>query len=260
MHRGVYALGHTALPELARETAAVLACGESAVLSHHSAAAVWGLRPSRTDVDVDVTVVGRNCGVKHGIRLHRVQSLVAADVRRHESIPISSPARALLEVASDLSRRELERALDEGLVRGVLTRGAVRAMLTRNRRRRGSARLAALLSSGAATTITRSEAEERFLTLVRKGCLPQPEVNVRLGRYVADFLWRAERLVVETDGFAFHGDRGAFERDRRRDAELTAAGFTVLRFTWHQLLAEREVILVRLGQLMPATPRARGGG
>ncbi|MGI8902939.1 MAG: DUF559 domain-containing protein [Solirubrobacteraceae bacterium] len=67
-------------------------------------------------------------------------------------------------------------------------------------------------------------------------------------------------MVVETDGFAFHGDRGAFERDRHRDVELTAAGFTVLRFTWRQLLHEREVILVRLGQVMSVTCRVRTEG
>ncbi|MDQ2760713.1 MAG: DUF559 domain-containing protein [Actinomycetota bacterium] len=258
VHRGVYAVGHTALPELALQMAAVLACGDRALLSHHSAASVWNLRAPMPEAEVDVTVVGRNCGCKKGIRIHRVQSFAPADMRRHQGIPISSPARALLEVAPSLSDRELERALDGALVRRLVTRDGIRAVLARNPRRRGSVRLAALAlaGAGATTTMTRSEAEERFLALVRKACLPPPEVNARLGRYEADFLWRAERLVVEIDGFAFHGDRGASERDRRRDAELAAARFTVLRFTWRQHVSERELILVRLGQVMATIPRA----
>ena len=110
------------------------------------------------------------------------------------------------------------------------------AELDQHRGRRGIGRLRKLLEADGPTTITRSEAEERFLALVRAAGLPAPEVNVRILGYEVDFLWRDEGLVVEVDGFQFHSTRAAFERDRERDAELQAAGLRVLRVTWHQVV------------------------
>jgi very-short-patch-repair endonuclease len=103
--------------------------------------------------------------------------------------------------------------------------------------------------------MTRSEAERRLLALVRAARLPQPETNVRLGRYEVDMLWRRQRLVVEVDGFAYHGSRRAFERDRRRDADLTQAGYRVVRFTWRQITQEPEAVVARLAALIAAARR-----
>jgi len=105
--------------------------------------------------------------------------------------------------------------------------------------------------------MTRSGAEERFLDLVRRGRLPQPETNVVVRGHEVDFLWRAERLVVEVDGFAFHASRRSFESDRRRDAELAAAGWRVVRVTWRQVVDEPHATLVCVAQaLARATPVA----
>ena len=104
-----------ALPPLAVELAAVLACGDSALLSHHSAAATWGFRPSfNGDVHVTVDRQRRRPRTRHGIRVHRVSELDPRDVRRFQGIPITSPARALLEIAPDLSDRQLERGARRG--------------------------------------------------------------------------------------------------------------------------------------------------
>jgi very-short-patch-repair endonuclease len=247
VHRGVYAAAHLALAPLAKQLAAVLACGEAAFLSHHSAAAVWGFEPSAQG-ETEVTMVGRDVARRReGIRVHRVVAIDRRDVCRHHNIPITSPARTLLGIAPDLTGRELERAFDDGLVRRVFTRQAVIPLLARSPRRPGAGRLADLASvRDRKTTVTRSEAEERFLALVRRARLPEPEVNVRIDRYVADFLWRDQRLIVEVDGYAFRSRRRAFERDHERDLVLTAAGFDVLRFTRRQLIEEPELVLARL--------------
>jgi very-short-patch-repair endonuclease len=251
IHRGVYALAHLALAPLARPLAAVLACGEAAFLSHHSAAAVWGFEPD-AESETDVTVVGRDAARRRkGICVHRVAAIDQRDVCRHHNIPITSAVRSLLDIAPDLSDRELERAFDDGLVRRLFSRQAAIALLARSPHRPSGARLAELARvHDRALTVTRSDAEERFLTLVRRARLSEPEVNVRVGRYIADFLWRDQRLIVEVDGYAFHSSRRSFERDHERDLVLKAAGFDVLRFTRRQIVEEPELVIARLAQAL----------
>jgi very-short-patch-repair endonuclease len=112
--------------------------------------------------------------------------------------------------------------------------------------RRGLAPLRRVFDHLHGPTLTRSEAEERLLALVRAARLPPPELNVRVRGHEVDLLWREARLVVEVDGYAYHSGRAAFERDRLRDAELQAKGFTVMRVTWKQIVSEPEALLVRL--------------
>ena len=254
--RAVYTMACGELPPLAREQAALLACGDGAFLSHHTAAALWGLRQPQP-AQIDVSVPGRSCGSRDGLRVHRVSELHARDVRRLEGLPISSPARALLELAPELTTRELERALDEVVIRKLATPNAVKAVLARYPARRGCARLTALIDDPRGTTMTRSEAEERFLALVRKAQLPAPVANVRIGRHEVDFVWPSERVIVEIDGYRFHSGRRAFESDHARDAELIAAGWTVLRFTWRAVVDKPETVLVRVAQALTRAAAAR---
>jgi very-short-patch-repair endonuclease len=149
--------------------------------------------------------------------------------------------RTLLDLAELLSRRELERAFDQAEVLRVLDAAAVEALLVRSGGRRGAVVLRALLAGhDAGGTLTRSELEERFLAICRSSRIRLPEVNALIdaprGALQVDFAWRAERLVVETDGHATHGTRLAFERDRRRDQRLALAGWRVVRFTWSQVI------------------------
>jgi very-short-patch-repair endonuclease len=139
----------------------------------------------------------------------------------------------LAEMGSD---RELERATHEAITRRLINARRLLADTERYRGRRGIGRLKKLLEGADPPTLTRSEAEERFLALVRAAGLPAPEVNVRVHGHEVDFLWREQRLIVEVDGFQFHSARAAFERDRGRDAELQAAGMRVLRVTWRQVV------------------------
>lgn len=249
-HRGVYSLvDDRALPPLAREQAAVLACGADAYLSHHSAAAVWGIRPTRVG-PIDVTVVGRQLHQRNGIRTHSVKSLERPDIRTFQGIPITSPARTLADIAHDLSDRELERAFDEAIAQGLFSMSALRATVAACSGRPGAARLRALAQADRNRTVTRSEAEELFLALIRRAGLPEPEVNVRIGRWEADFFWRHERLVVEIDGHAYHSARTARERDHRKDAELQAVNCFVLRISARRLRNEPEVVLVEIASAL----------
>jgi len=247
-HRSIYSMVPFAvLPPLAIELAAVLACGDSALLSHHSAAAAWGFRPS-VDGDVHLTVVGKETGRRRpGIKVHRVSELDPRDVRRYQNIPITSPARALLEIAPDLTDRQLERALDEALIKRLITHAAINAVLAAYPNRRGAGRLRILADPGRPTTETRSDGEEALLAALRKANIRAPEVNGRVGRYIADFVWRKERVIVELDGYDYHRGRAAFERDHERDAEHLRLGFLVIRVTGRQLARELEALLVQIG-------------
>ena len=98
--------------------------------------------------------------------------------------------------------------------------------------------------------LTRSEAEERLLALIRAAGLRPPQTNARLGRFEVDFLWRAHRVIIEVDGYAYHADRITFEADRRRDAELAAAGFTVIRVTWRQIVDRPAETIARIAQAL----------
>jgi very-short-patch-repair endonuclease len=256
IYRGVYAVVPLAvLPPFAREQAAVLTCGDDTFVSHQSAAAIWGIAPLRAD-DVHVTVVRRQAGrSRDGIRIHRVDALLPRDRRVRDGIPVTSPARTILDLASELAPREVERALDEAIVQRLMTLAALRAVLVQYPARRGCSTLRELIDEGRTTTITRSEAEERMLALVRKAGLPPPEVNAKLGRYTIDFLWRRERVVVEVDGHRYHSNRYALERDHARDAELQARGYLVIRITWRELCNSPELVLARIAQALALRAR-----
>ena len=276
VHRGVYRVGPLIAPN-AREMAAVLACGPGAVLSHWSAAELWRiLQPLRALVgaqhahsgagkvagsatrevestatrEVDITArVGyrRN---RPGIRVHNRTSVGRDETTMTCAIPITTPARTLLDLATIATHRELERATAEALALRLTTKTEIAKLAARHHRRHGAARLKKLVEGSATPALTRSEAEERLLALVRKGCLGKPETNARVAGYEVDVLWRAERLIMEVDGQSFHTSNRSFERDRRRDADLVARGFRVVRVTWHQIVNEPESLLVRLAQAL----------
>jgi very-short-patch-repair endonuclease len=220
------------------------------VLSHKSAARLWKLLPDTDDrapVDVSVTRGDPHRGAD--IRVHRI-AFKKGDVTRLGSIPVTSVKRTLLDLASVLAGRELERVLAQAERMNLIQQRDLRALRTRNAGRRGAQLLRTLLGSEGGPALTRSEAEQRFLALVRKGQLPAPETNVRVCGYEVDFFWRRERLVIEVDGFAFHSSARTFESDRRRDSSLAASGIGVVRVTWKQVVNEPEALLVRLAQTL----------
>jgi very-short-patch-repair endonuclease len=235
LHRGVYAVGHLVLRREAHWLAAVLACGDGAVLSHAAAAAHWGLRPSAA-TRVDVTVRGTGGRKRPGLRVHRHATLLAAEITRHEGIPVTTPARTLLDLAASLPRRAVERALDQSAVLRLFDFTALCAAAEAHRGRPGAPLLSAVLEQhSVGSTLTRSELEERFLRFCAERGIVSPRVNATVAGLEVDFYWPRPKLVVEVDGWAFHRTRAAFERDRRRDTRLAAAGIRVLRLTDRQL-------------------------
>jgi very-short-patch-repair endonuclease len=258
IRRGVYLVGHSVPPRLAHETAALLSCGSGAVLSHRTAGRMSCLvaRPGGLG-EIDVSIPGRDPGRKPGICVHRVRALDERDVRRFEGLPITAPARTLLDLAGVASTREIERAIEEAEVRRLVRRHELTALLTRSGQTRGTAVLRRLLAADRAPALTRSEAEERLLALVKAAQLTPPEVNIRLGRHEVDFLWREEGLVVEADGFRFHSSRLAFERDRLRDAELQSHGWRVIRVTWRQIAHQPEAVVARIATALTTRSRVR---
>lgn len=242
IHRGVYLVGPIEGP-LTRHAAALLACGPGAVLSHRTAAALWGLPV--TPRAIEVTVVGRGGRVRRpGITVHRPNELAAADVRTRERLPLTSPAACLLETAPLVTPRDLARITEEAERRQLVTRAEIEQRLAPGKR--GAAKLRTVLARYDTPSLTRSEAEARMLGLIRAAGLPRPVTNARVMTYEVDLLWPRERVVVEVDGFAFHATRPSWERDRARDAHLHASGYLVLRFTWREITQERETVIARL--------------
>ena len=227
LHRSVYAVGHTRLSFEGRCMAAALAMGERAVVSHRSAAALWGMLKPHSG-PIDVTIAGDGGRRKRrGITIHRSCSLIAGFVTRRQGIAVTRPKRTLRDLHRTspqlIFRRAVRRALDLRLIAS---------------------------DDLEPDELTRSELERLFLALCRRHRLPQPEVNARIGAYEVDFLWHDRGLIVETDGFRHHGDRTAFERDRARDACLQRLGFRVLRFTHRQLSHDRSAVVAALHPLL----------
>lgn len=262
LYQGVYAVGHSALTPDGWKMAAVLACGPGAVLSHRSAAALWGLREDRRSV-IDVTAPNRRGRIPKGIVAHRDGFLTPADRTELNGIPCTSVSRTLLDLAGSMPMREVRKIVAEAEVLRVLDPVAMRKLIRRSRGRRGVARLRLLLDElDPETRRTRSELERMFLRMCTRAGLPRPEVNVFLSveghRLEVDFLWRDAGLIVETDGQRYHDTGSAFESDRRREQSLQLAGWQVSRCTWAHVVHEPRDLAARIqGLLAQATLRRR---
>jgi very-short-patch-repair endonuclease len=202
------------------------------------------------DGEVDVTLIGRDAAPRPEVSAYRVPSLDARDVGVRRGIPVTAPARTVIDLAAQSDGGLVSRAIAEAQVLRLFTERELDQALERSPNRAGSAFVRKATTTGRVTALTRSEAERRLLQLIDQSRLPRPETNARLLGYEVDLLWRRERLVVEVDGHAFHGHRAAFERDRARDQELVAAGYRVIRVTWRQLEHEPLVVVARIAQAL----------
>ena len=250
LYRGVYLVGHSLPVASAREQGAALACGESAVLSHRSAARLWRL-PVREPAEVEITVAGRDVR-QRGIRIYRVAHLDPRDIRRQKGLPLTAPARTLLDLAAVIPRQTLEQAVAEALARRLTSMSALRDALERAPRRHGARALRELLDRRAAPAWTRSDAERLMLAIIRREHLPEPATNIQLEQWNVDFLWRDQGLVVEVDSYGFHSSPAAFERDRRKDLDLDDSDLRVRWVTFQQLRDEPEQTVRRLRRWLAA--------
>ena len=247
LHRGVYAVGHVDLSLEGRFLAAVKACGPGAVLSHYSAAALWGF-VEWDDRFPEVTVLGTSTRSHRGVRVHRTSLLERSDIFRHRGIAMTSPAWTLMDLASALDYRRLRRATRQAQSLRRVSIPQLVDILGRLGARRGSRNLARIVATGPAPT--RSELEDAVLDLMLRGGLAHPQVNeaLRLSgrRVVPDFRWPEQRLVIEADGAAWHDNKLAREDDAERQALLEAHGDRVLRVTWDQAIARPGQTLARI--------------
>jgi very-short-patch-repair endonuclease len=243
--------------------AAVLACGEAAVLSHEAAGELWKIRQSRENVSgmrsIEVAVsVERGARTRTGLTVHRLSTLRSSEITARAGIPVTTPARTILDLASRLPGRQLERAIDEAERLRLCTEDGLDEIARAHFGRAGAGALGALLREHrAGSTATRNDFEERFLALCRSRHLPQPEVNVPLLDYVVDFIWPDAKLVVEVDGRATHETRRAFQEDRDRDGRLAVAGYRVLRFTWWDVTRRPAVVADRVRRILSSLPFRR---
>jgi hypothetical protein len=246
LYRAVYAVGHPAVPMQGRLLAAVKSVGKDAVLSHFSAAALWGF----LDWDgrfPEVTVPRTGVAARDNIRVHRTARLEPEDFLRHEGIPVTSPARTLVDLAAVVSEKLLRTALWRGLAGRRLSTRQLVAAKRRLGPRRGSAKLDRVLASAAPT---RSELEDVVLDFIVDAGFAQPDVNKPLllagRRVIPDFRWPEQRVVVEADSRKWHDNPIARKDDAERQALLEAAGEHVVRITWRQAVAKPSETAARL--------------
>jgi very-short-patch-repair endonuclease len=213
VHRGVYAVGHAGASPEAKWMAAVLTCGNGAVLSHVSAAALWKLLPDYRPGVVHISIPGDGGRQRRSnIRLHRSSTLGPTCMTRCHGIPVTTPARTVADLRRIVSAEQLRRAIRQAEILGLGT------------------------GLDVPREPTRSELEHRFLLLCRRYRIPTPAVNVRIGPLLVDFVWPGHRLIVETDGYRFHRGRIAFEEDRARDLQLRELGYNVVRLSYRQVV------------------------
>ena len=247
LHRGVYAVGHEALRREGAWMAATLVA-ETAVLSHRSAAALWGIRAgdgTRTEITVPRALKRRDRLEIHGA------GLPADEVTVERRIPVTTPARTLLDLAAVLSPQHLERAATEAEIRRLGSPTSLADLVARYPGRPGTPAIKRLLERrDIGRNITKQELELRFLAFLDTHGLPRPYVNARVHGKEVDGLWPDQHLIVELDGFATHGTRTAFETDRARDRALLVAGHRVVRVTWRQLTEEHDAIAMQLRTLL----------
>jgi hypothetical protein len=233
--RGVYAVGHRHVGPEGLLWAAVLACGPGAVVSHVSAAAAWDMLASAArTVDVTVGLGGRKR--RRGLRLHRTRALADDEVTTLRGLPITTPARTLLDLgATGLNAERLAAALDRAELIHRLDFAQLHELLARHRGRPGTRSLKAQLERYRGSVDVRSHLERLIYQLCDDHGLPHPWSNISIEGKVRDFYWPRCRLVVEADSYAWHRSPSALNEDRERDVELTLAGYHVLRFTYEQV-------------------------
>ena len=253
IHRGVYAVGHSALTRRSHWIAAVLASGPDAVLSHGTAAALWGIRNGGSG-RVDI-VVPRSSPSTKAIRKHNVR-LPADEVTVHEGIPVTSAARAVLDLAAEKGAAAAESALREMEYLGIYGPVSLPSLLERHPRHRGTPIVAGCLDrlKDDPGGRIRSPLEELFLPFLDTHRILRPRLNAWLTvgheRFQVDCLWPDARLIGELDGFKSHGTKRSFRKDRRRDRRLGARGFHVVRITEDQVLGEPSELAADLHTLL----------
>lgn len=250
--RGIYVVGRPELTRRGRWIAATLACGPKAVLSHRSAAALWGIGVERKEL-IEVSLRVLSARERPGIKVYRRPRLEERDVTAFSQIPVTGVVRTMIDCSIELDPAAIERMVNEADARRLIRLDALRAELESRPGQWGVGKLRDLIDQRT-FRLTDSELERRFLTLVESAGLPLPETGRWVNGFKVDFFWPDLGLVVETDGLTYHRTPAQQMRDRVRDQTHTSAGTAHLRFTHSQVRHEPEYVL---GMLV-ATARGRG--
>ena len=250
IHRGVYAVGHPALAPDGLRMAAVLACGPGAALSHVSAGALLQVRESISAL-LDVTARTRRS--RPGLRVHRA-ALDPRDTGTVRGIPVTAPARTLIDLADVLERQAVIRAFEEAIRLRLLTAEDLQEALQRHPGRRAIPLLTAQVERHLpGIHRTRSELERAFVRLIAEhDVIPAPQINGHVAGYEVDALWPTHRLAVELDGLEFHRTRAAMRRDYDKALALTRAGLHVVRLDWEQVTVQAGATAATLRGLLSA--------
>jgi Transcriptional regulator, AbiEi antitoxin len=247
VHKGVYAVGHRQHTAIALAMAAVLACGDRAVLSHDSAAALWGVRKWPTLPEVTAPYDRR----RTGIRTHRTQTLITKDVRRHRNIRVTSPSRTILDIQDRLTDKQLTRAINELRLQEHLKAAELDRLLS------NSTRIRNLIDPNQKPT--RSGKEDDFVAFCQRYGLPTPTINTTLFGHEVDALFPAEKVIVEIDHWDTHKSRASFESDRERDATAAEHGYLTIRVTTARLAATPTREAARLHRILESRRGHHGG-
>lgn len=245
-HRGVYCVGFADTSQIGLFMAAVLACGPRAVLSHRCAAILLGLLKGLAPRMVDVTVGGRSCRSRDGIRIHLPRHLTRADVTTVDGIPCTTAARTLVDLAAEASEHEREEAFDQARRLRLVPPRALEHQLELPR---PGVRAIRGLHQGPDLRFRFERDFRRFLIAEHypparfNECIATP-----LGKPMVDVVWFEHRFALELDSRAYHDGSSAFETDRERDIALELAGFAVQRVTWRMFTDRREVVRALLDQ------------
>lgn len=250
LHREVFALGHPRISETGRRWAAVLAYGDEALLSHRSAAALWGLARQRSAViDVTATIGRQGIHRRAGIFIHRGR-LNGEDRTERGGMAVTTVARTLFDLAEFVDLKRLESAWEEADRLKLLELRAIERVCERGYGRRALRPIRRLLTEARAPIVTRSPLEDRFAAFCHEHRLPMPAFNTTVLGFEIDAIWPRRRLALELDSWEFHHHRAAFERDRARDTALQAAGYRVLRVTDRRLKSDAVALASELRQLL----------
>lgn len=254
VHPAVYAVEGSFDSLTQRREAAALWFGRGCVFSHRTAAALWGLSRFEEDDSLVSIASTRHQEPPAGIRIFRIDALLARELGTVNGQRVTSVERTLLDLAATEHSAAVEAALDDALRRKLTTVDKLNHFIERTGGTRGIRLLRRLTARRSGEGVTESELEARVLDVLRDAGMPMPElqkkVQVKGKRYRLDFRFPGTQVVLEADGYAWHSTAHAFEADRRRINALTARGFRVLQWTWEamnerpdRLLDELEVLL-----------------
>ncbi len=248
LHRGVYAVGHRLIPDHGDCLAAVLTCGPKALLSHGSAAWLWGIsRYGPAPLHVTSPVPRKP---RPPIRLHHSRILAEADRAIEENIPVTALPRTLLDCAAECRFSHLRRMLERSEEMRLFDLGPIEELLERSRGHAGWGRLRRAIALYQPVPFTRSDFERQFLEAVLRAGLPRPATNFVEAGFELDVYWPEHRFAVELDTYATHGTNAAFERDHLRDEDLLLAGIALTRVTDVRFHREPEAVLQRVATLL----------